>query len=68
MAWFGGWAAAGCEPARMGIGPVPAVQQAVRRAPGSTFDAIDLVELNEAFAAQALAVLKGWEAGTIATG
>jgi acetyl-CoA C-acetyltransferase len=55
-----GWAAAGCEPATMGIGPVPAVERLFART-GFSFDRIDLVELNEAFAAQALAVLKGWQ-------
>ena len=59
MAWFGGWAAAGCHPATMGIGPVPAVRKLFART-GLGFDRIDLIELNEAFAAQALAVLKGW--------
>ncbi|MCY1540117.1 Beta-ketothiolase BktB [compost metagenome] len=54
-----GWAAAGCEPATMGIGPVPAVQKLFART-GLGFDQMDLVELNEAFACQALAVLKGW--------
>ncbi|KXU82895.1 acetyl-CoA acetyltransferase [Caballeronia megalochromosomata] len=55
-----GWAAAGCEPATMGIGPVPAVARLFART-GFSFDRIDLVELNEAFAAQALAVLKSWQ-------
>jgi acetyl-CoA C-acetyltransferase len=55
-----GWAAAGCEPATMGIGPVPAVERLFART-GFSLDRIDLVELNEAFAAQALAVLKGWQ-------
>jgi acetyl-CoA C-acetyltransferase len=59
MAWFGGWAAAGCDPATMGIGPVPAVRRLFDRT-ALDFDRIDLIELNEAFAAQALAVLKGW--------
>ena len=59
MAYLVGWAAAGCDPARMGIGPVPAVERLFRRT-GLGFDRMDLVELNEAFAAQALAVLKGW--------
>ena len=54
-----GWAAAGCDPARMGIGPVPAVAKLFART-GLSFAQMDLVELNEAFAAQALAVLKGW--------
>ena len=59
MAWFGGWAAAGCHPATMGIGPVPAVRRLFDRT-GLDFDRIDLNQQNEAFAAQALAVLKGW--------
>ncbi len=54
-----GWAAAGCEPSRMGIGPVPAVERLFART-GLSWDDIDLVELNEAFAPQVLAVLKGW--------
>jgi acetyl-CoA C-acetyltransferase len=54
-----GWAAAGCDPARMGIGPVPAVAKLFARTK-LTWDDIDLVELNEAFAVQVLAVLKGW--------
>ena len=59
IAWFHGWAAAGCEPSRMGIGPVPAVQKLFARS-GLGWRDIDLVELNEAFAPQVLAVLKGW--------
>jgi acetyl-CoA C-acetyltransferase len=59
MAYFNGWAAAGCEPSRMGIGPVPAAQKLLSRA-GLSIDQMDLVELNEAFACQVLAVLKGW--------
>ena len=59
MAWFVSWAAAGCEPSRMGIGPVPAVARLFART-GMSWDDIDLVELNEAFAPQVLAVLKGW--------
>ncbi|RZL87681.1 MAG: acetyl-CoA C-acyltransferase [Variovorax sp.] len=54
-----GWAAAGCEPSRMGIGPVPAVQKLLSRT-GLRFDQMDLIELNEAFACQALACVKGW--------
>ena len=54
-----GWAAAGCNPATMGIGPVPAAQKLFSKT-GLTFDQMDLVELNEAFACQVLAVLKGW--------
>jgi len=59
MGWFHSWAAAGCEPSRMGIGPVPAVERLFARN-GLSWDDIDLVELNEAFAPQVLACLKGW--------
>jgi acetyl-CoA C-acetyltransferase len=59
MGWLVGWAAAGCDPSRMGIGPVPAVKRLFERT-GFSWDDIDLVELNEAFAPQVLAVLKGW--------
>lgn len=59
MAWLVGWAAAGCEPSRMGIGPVPAVQKLLART-GLQFDQLDLIELNEAFACQALACVQGW--------
>ena len=62
MGYFVSWAAAGCEPSRMGIGPVPAVERLFART-GLTWDDIDLVELNEAFASQVLAVLKGWGFG-----
>ncbi len=48
------WAVVGVEPARMGIGPVPAVEKALRAADLTMAD-IDLIELNEAFAAQVLA-------------
>lgn len=51
-------AVAGCEAAIMGWGPVPATQKALKRA-GLSIDDIQTVELNEAFAAQGLAVLKG---------
>ncbi|TAL04411.1 MAG: acetyl-CoA C-acyltransferase [Rhodospirillaceae bacterium] len=57
--WFVGWAAAGCDPSRMGIGPVPAVQRLFART-GLGWEDIDLIELNEAFAPQVLAVLKAW--------
>ena len=60
LAYLTGWAAAGCEPAKMGIGPVPAVHKLLKKT-GLTIDQIDLVELNEAFACQVLAVLKGWD-------
>ena len=55
-----GWAASGCHPATMGIGPVPAVRKLFAKT-GLSFDQMDLVELNEAFACQVLAVLKAWE-------
>lgn len=55
-----GWAAAGCHPATMGIGPVPAVSRVMDRT-GMTLAQMDLVELNEAFACQVLAVLKEWQ-------
>ncbi|MDH2130715.1 acetyl-CoA C-acetyltransferase [Sphingobium yanoikuyae] len=59
MAWLHSWAAAGCAPSRMGIGPVPAVEKLFARN-GLGWNDIDLVELNEAFAPQVLACLKGW--------
>lgn len=59
MGFIVDWAAAGCEPATMGYGPVPAVAKLLRRT-GLSLDHMDLVELNEAFACQVLAVLKGW--------
>ena len=60
MATLVGWAAAGCEPSHMGIGPVPAVKKLLARL-NLQLDDMDLVELNEAFACQVLSVLKGWE-------
>lgn len=51
-------AVAGCDPSIMGYGPVPATGKALKRA-GVSIDDIDVVELNEAFAAQSLPVLKG---------
>jgi acetyl-CoA acyltransferase len=52
-------AVAGTEPRIMGIGPVPATAKALARA-GVALDDIGLIELNEAFAAQSLAVLADW--------
>ena len=52
-----GWASAGVDPRIMGIGPVPAIQKLTERT-GLKIDDFDLVELNEAFAAQVLAVLR----------
>lgn len=54
------WAVTGCAPETMGIGPVGATAAALERA-GLTLDEIDLIELNEAFAAQVLAVLAEWK-------
>jgi acetyl-CoA C-acetyltransferase len=59
MAYLVGWAAAGCDPALMGFGPVPATQKLFRKT-GLSFSDLDLVELNEAFACQVLSVLKAW--------
>lgn len=53
------WAVAGVPPEVMGIGPVPATQTALRYA-GLELAAMDLIELNEAFAAQALACMREW--------
>jgi acetyl-CoA C-acetyltransferase len=57
-----GWAVAGVEPERMGIGPVPSTEKALARS-GLTLKDIDLIELNEAFAAQVLAVTTAWKLG-----
>jgi acetyl-CoA acetyltransferase family protein len=51
------WGIAGVDPKIMGSGPVPATRAALKKA-GMTLDQMDLIELNEAFAAQALAVVK----------
>lgn len=57
MAKLVGWGAAGCDPSRMGIGPVPAVEKLLKKT-NIRLEDIDLIEINEAFAAQALAVMK----------
>ncbi|MDA3648407.1 acetyl-CoA C-acetyltransferase [Saccharopolyspora indica] len=54
------WARAGVPPRTMGIGPVPATAKALQRA-GITLADVDLIELNEAFAAQVLACTREWE-------
>jgi len=54
------WSVAGVAPETMGIGPIPATRKALDRA-GLTLADIDLIELNEAFAAQALAVIGEWD-------
>ncbi|MHC9293105.1 acetyl-CoA C-acetyltransferase [Mycobacterium sp. LTG2003] len=56
------WGSAGVAPNIMGIGPVPATEVALAKA-GLQLSDIDLIELNEAFAAQALAVMKEWKFG-----
>jgi acetyl-CoA C-acetyltransferase len=62
LARIASWATAGVDPAIMGTGPIPASRKALARAGWSVKD-LDLVEANEAFAAQALAVNKdiGWD-------
>ena len=60
MAFLRGWAVTGCHPATMGIGPVPAVQKVMGKV-GLSLEDMDLIELNEAFAAQVLAVLREWK-------
>ncbi|MDE1154069.1 MAG: acetyl-CoA C-acetyltransferase [Micavibrio sp.] len=60
IGYLSGWASAGCDPSRMGIGPVPAVRRLFEKT-GMSWDRLDLVEINEAFATQVLAVLKGWD-------
>src|SRR6185503_17638873 len=57
LARFVSSAVAGVDPRVMGIGPVPAVRKALDRA-GLTVDRLDLVELNEAFASQSVAVIR----------
>ena len=58
MAALVGWAPAGCHPATMGLGPVPAVEKLLKRT-GLTLEDMGLIELNEAFACQVLGVMKG---------
>jgi acetyl-CoA acyltransferase len=57
LARFVAFATAGCKPEEMGLGPVFAIPKALKLA-GLTLDQIGVIELNEAFAAQALAVIK----------
>ncbi len=54
------WAAVGCDPQRMGLGPVYATQKLCQRS-GCTLEEFDTIELNEAFAAQSLACLHAWQ-------
>jgi acetyl-CoA C-acetyltransferase len=60
MGYLKGWAVTGCHPAYMGIGPVSAVAKVMDKIDLSLSD-MDLIELNEAFAAQVLAVLREWK-------
>ncbi|MCC0057627.1 MAG: acetyl-CoA C-acetyltransferase [Rhodobiaceae bacterium] len=63
IAFFSGWAAHGCEPSRMGIGPVGAVERLFAKH-GVGWADVDLLEINEAFAVQVLACLKAWDLDT----
>lgn len=60
MGYLAGWSAAGCDPSVMGIGPVPASRRVFERT-GLGLEDMDVVEVNEAFAAQVLSVLKEWD-------
>jgi acetyl-CoA C-acetyltransferase len=60
LARLASWAVSGVPPRTMGIGPVPATQAALDRL-NLSLDDMDLIELNEAFAAQALSVLRTWK-------
>jgi acetyl-CoA C-acetyltransferase len=66
LATIRSWASAGVDPSIMGIGPVPATRRALEKA-GWTIADLDLIEANEAFAAQALSVGKelGWDADKV---
>jgi len=66
LARIASWATCGVDPAIMGIGPAPATRKALEKA-GWTLAELDLIEANEAFAAQALSVGKelGWDAGKV---
>ena len=66
LATIKSWASAGVDPSVMGIGPVPATKRALEKA-GWTLADLDLIEANEAFAAQALSVGKelGWDASKV---
>ncbi len=66
MARIVSWATAGVDPSIMGTGPIPASRKALAKA-GWSIDSLDLIEANEAFAAQAIAVNKdlGWDTGKV---
>lgn len=59
-AFLAGWSAVGCDPSRMGIGPVPAIAKVLRKT-GLSMQDMDLVEINEAFAVQVLACMRAME-------
>jgi acetyl-CoA C-acetyltransferase len=59
VAYLVGWTAVGCHPATMGLGPIPAVERLFAKT-GFGLDDMDLVEINEAFAGQVLAVTAAW--------
>ena len=60
MGYLKGWSVTGCHPAYMGIGPVPSVNKLMAKI-NMSLDDMDLIELNEAFAAQVLSVLHEWK-------
>ena len=60
MGFLKGWVVTGCHPATMGIGPVPAVSRLMEKT-GMSLSDMDVIELNEAFAAQVLAGLREWK-------
>ena len=64
MAFLRGWASAGVHPAYMGIGPVPAVKKLTEKT-GLSLNDMDLIELNEAFAAQVLSVFREWDLDSV---
>jgi acetyl-CoA C-acetyltransferase len=66
LAWVRAYSSAGVDPKIMGMGPVPAAQLCLRKA-GWTHDELDLMEINEAFAAQAIGVNRqmGWDTSKI---
>jgi acetyl-CoA C-acetyltransferase len=64
MGFLRGWAAGGCHPATMGIGPVPAAARLFEKTKLS-LDDMELIEINEAFACQVLSVLKAWKFGDL---
>ena len=66
LAWVKAWGNAGVDPAIMGIGPAPATRKTLKKA-GWSLDDLDLIEANEAFAAQALSVNQelGWDTARV---